>query len=1155
MTIMPLSLDDKYDVERGRVFLTGIQALVRLPLMQKRLDRAAGLNTAGFVSGYRGSPLGGLDQQLWRAAKHLKSHDIVFQPGLNEDLAATAVWGSQQANLYPGATHDGVFGMWYGKAPGVDRTGDVFKHANAAGTFGKGGVLAVLGDDHACKSSTLPSQSEFSMLDAEIPILNPAGIQEVLDYGLYGWAMSRYSGAWVSMIALAENMDASATVDVAPDRVQIRNPHGFVLPQGGLSIRVEDTPPAQEERLRIHKKGAAIAFARENVLNRVVLDSPMARIGIVASGKSYLDLRQAFLDMGIGNREIAGMGLRVFKVGMPWPLDDEAVRRFADGLEIVIVVEEKRDFIETQFKSAVFDLPERRRPRVIGKYDLEGKPLLRQTLDLNAAQIAVALARLIPRESWTQLMERDLARIEAKTRATQAMSAIHERIPFYCAGCPHNTSTKVPDGMRALAGIGCHYMVTRMPERHTTQFTQMGGEGVPWIGAAPFTTQKHIFANLGDGTYFHSGALAIRQAVSAKANITYKLLYNDAVAMTGGQPIDGELPLDLLLRQLLAEGVSRVVLVSDDIEKYPRGAFPHEVKYRHRDEIDSLQRELAEEQGVSVIVYDQTCAAEKRRRRKRKLMADPPKRIVINEAVCEGCGDCSVQSNCIAVEPLETDFGRKRTINQSNCNKDFSCVKGFCPSFVTLEGASVRAREVPKLPDFEAIPQPERPALGSDTFNVVITGIGGTGVTSLGAILGTAAHMEGRAATVLDMMGLAQKGGGVSSFVRVADARVRIHGPRVATATADLILGCDMVVAAKPETIDAADDRRTRAVINADLSPTAAFVTNGAIDYDTAAMKKRIRENTAAMSEIPADELATRLLGDTIFSNMLLMGAAYQMGAVPVGEEAMLTAIALNGAEVKKNQLAFRYGRLAAHDLSAALKLAGLERDAKPDIAVTLDEIVARRVAHLTGYQNAALAARFAALVEKARAAEAKARPGSEAFTIALAKAYAKLLAYKDEYEVARLFTDGAFIKRVREEFQGVTKMKFHLAPPGMARTDPATGRPQKMTLGPWMMTAYRVLAKLKGLRGGAFDIFGYSKDRRLERRLIAEFEALAAELIAGLTPSNLALATRIAALPMEMKGYGYIKDANVETAKVKEKALLARFRAGEAAGQLQAAE
>jgi indolepyruvate ferredoxin oxidoreductase len=1151
MTVMPLTLDDKYSVERGRVFLTGIQALVRLPLMQKRLDRAAGLNTAGFISGYRGSPLGGLDQQLWRAKRFLKEHDVVFTPGINEDLGATAVWGSQHANLYPGAKFDGVFGMWYGKAPGVDRTGDVFKHANAAGTWKHGGVLAVAGDDHACKSSTLPSQSEFAFMDAEIPTLAPAGIQEVLDYGLYGWAMSRFTGAWVAMIALAENMDASATVDVAPDRVQIRSPRGFVMPEGGLSIRVHDTPTAQEERLRLHKRAAAIAFAQENVLNRVVLDSPMARIGIVASGKSYLDLRQAFLDMGIGNREIAGMGLRVFKVGMPWPLDADAVKRFAEGLEIVFVVEEKRDFIETQVKAAIYDLPGLKRPKVIGKFDLDGKPLLRQTLDLNAAQIAVALSRLIPRESWTRLMETDLARLAAKTDQVRAMDAITERKPFYCAGCPHNTSTKVPEGMRALGGIGCHYMVTMMPERMTTQFTQMGGEGVPWVGASPFTEESHIFANLGDGTYFHSGVLAIRQAVSANVPITYKILYNDAVAMTGGQPVDGELPLDLLLKQVAAEGVSRIVLVSDDIEKYSAGMFPHGVKIEHRDRMDAIQRELAEEKGVSVIVYDQTCAAEKRRRRKRKLMADPPKRIMINEAVCEGCGDCSVKSNCIAVEPLETELGRKRTINQSNCNKDFSCVKGFCPSFVTLEGATVKTRELPELPDFAKIPQPALPVLGGEPYNLVITGIGGTGVTSLGAILGTAAHMEGRAATTLDMMGLAQKGGGVTSFVRVADAKVRIHGPRVATATADLILGCDLVVAAKPETIDTADARKTRAIINANVSPTAAFVTDNAVSYDTFAMRKRMKDECASLADIPADDLAERLLGDTIFSNMLLVGAAFQLGAVPISEEAILKAIDLNGAEVKKNQLAFRYGRLAAHDPAAALALAGMDEASKPVFATALEDIVARRVEHLTGYQNKAYADRYAALVAKVKDAEAG--TGRTGLAEAVAKSYAKLLAYKDEYEVARLYTDGNFLKRVNAEFKGVTKIKLHLAPPMIARKDPDTGLPQKMEFGPWMLRAFKVLARMKGLRGTWMDVFGRTEERRMERRLIAEYETLVAEILAKLAPSNHRTAVELASLPMEMRGFGHVKDANVKKVKAKEALLLARFRSPEPAIALAA--
>lgn len=1142
MTVMPLTLDDKYTVERGRVFLTGIQALVRLPMMQQRLDRAAGLNTAGFISGYRGSPLGGFDQQLWRAKKFLDRHNIVFKPGINEDLGATAVWGSQQVNLYPGAKFDGVFGMWYGKAPGVDRTGDVFKHANAAGTSRHGGVLAIAGDDHACKSSTLPSQSEFAFMDAEIPVLNPAGIQEVLDFGLYGWAMSRFSGTWTAMIALAENMDASATVDVAPDRVQIRMPQNFAMPVGGLSIRLGDTPADQERRLREHKLDAAIAFAHENVLNRVVLDSPNARIGLVASGKSYLDLRQALVDLGIGNKEVAELGLRIFKVGMPWPLERDAARRFADGLEAVFVIEEKRDLIETQFKSAIYDLPESRRPRVIGKLDQEGKPLLRTILDLNPAMIALALSRFIPKDRWTPRMQRDLDVIIAKAREVEGLKPIHERIPFYCSGCPHNTSTKVPEGQRAMAGIGCHYMVTRM-DRATDLFTQMGGEGVPWVGQEPFTEHKHMFANLGDGTYFHSGILAIRQAVSAKANITYKILYNDAVAMTGGQPVDGELPIGQLLEQVAAEGVARIVLVADDPNKYPGTAgFPHGVKVEHRERMDAIQRELSETPGVTILVYDQTCAAEKRRRRKRGLMEDPPKRVFINEEVCEGCGDCSVKSNCLSVEPLETEFGRKRQINQSSCNKDYSCVQGFCPSFVTVEGGKVKSNAVNGAAESIDVPEPALPALADDPFNMVITGIGGTGVTSIGAILGTAAHIDGKAATVLDMMGLAQKGGGVTSYVRVAGAKVRIHGPRVATASADLILACDMVVASKPETIDTTDARRTHAIVNDDLTPTAGFIKDNAISYDARAMKERLKKASRDFSQAPADELAVRLLGDAIFSNMMLVGYAWQKGTIPIARDAILRAIELNGAEVKKNIRAFELGRLAAHDFARISEMAGLGKTAARPIATTLPEIIARRAEMLTAYQNKAYADRYVALVERVKAAEAKLNGGT-ALTEAVARAYYKLLAYKDEYEVARLYTDGNFRKRLAETFDGKLKLNFHMSPPMIAPKDPDTGLPKKITIGPWMMFAFKVMAKMKRLRGTPFDVFGYTHERRTERALIKEYEARIAELMGALSAANYRTAIEIASLPMDIKGFGHIKDRNLETVRAREQKLLAAFR------------
>jgi indolepyruvate ferredoxin oxidoreductase len=1143
MTLMPISLDDKYEVETGRVFLTGIQALVRLPMMQHELDRRAKLNTAGFISGYRGSPVGGLDQQLWRAQKFLDKHNTVFKAGLNEDLAVTAVWGSQQANLYPGAKYDGVFGMWYGKAPGVDRSGDAFKHANAAGTWSKGGVLAILGDDHACKSSTLPSQSEYAMLDAEIPVLNPAGIQEVLDFGIYGWALSRYAGTWVSMIALAETMDASATVEVHPHRVPIVRPLGFPLPKDGLSIRLGDNPQAQEKRLREHKIPAVIAFAHTNVLNRVVMDSENPRIGIVTAGKSYLDLRQALDDLGIGDAEAAALGLRVLKMGMTWPIEPTQIARFAYGLEEVFVIEEKRDLIESQIKSILFNMNSEKRPRVFGKLGRDGKPFIRSILDLDAGQVALAIARIIGEDKWTPRIRALVGRLEAKHREQDGMTALYDRAPFYCSGCPHNTSTQVPEGSIGMAGIGCHYMVTWQPSRHTALFTQMGGEGTPWIGASPFTTRPHVFANMGDGTYFHSGILAIRASVSAGVNITYKLLYNDAVAMTGGQHVDGELTVPEMAAQVAAEGVKTLVIVSDEPEKHSAANFPAGTRIEHRRDLDAIQKQLREIAGVTVMIYDQTCAAEKRRRRKRGLMVDPPKRAFINELVCEGCGDCSRTSNCVSVEPLETEFGRKRKINQSSCNKDFSCVEGFCPSFVTVHGGALktRAKNGASNAVFD-IPQPTLPEVTRETFNIVIGGIGGTGVTSIGAILGTAAHIEGKTAATLDMMGLAQKGGAVTSFVRVAAEKARINGPRVPTGQADVLIGCDIVMSAKPDTFGYLDGERTVSIVNDGLTPTAAFVTDNTINYDMAAMRSRIARASRRLESIDAEELALRLLGDTIYANMFQTGYAYQLGEIPIGEEAILKAIELNGAAVKANQRAFRLGRLAAHDRAAILKLAGLDKPDGPKFAESFEEIVAKRVDFLTAYQNAAYAARYRTTLDKIRAAEAVRAPGKHGLAEMAARALFKLMAYKDEYEVARLYTSGEFHKKLNQEFEGNFSLSFHLAPPIFGATDPNTGRPRKMEFGSYMMRAFRVLAALKGLRGTWLDIFARNPERKLEVAMIGDYERLIGEIAAGLTPANHATALALAELPLEVKGYGYIKDANYKQAKAKEAALLRRL-------------
>ncbi|MBX6370587.1 MAG: indolepyruvate ferredoxin oxidoreductase family protein, partial [Rhodospirillales bacterium] len=656
MALAAVTLDDKYVLERGRIYLTGIQALVRLPLMQRQRDIAAGLNTAGFISGYRGSPLGGLDQQLWAARRFLDRAHVRFQPGLNEDLAATAVWGSQQVGLWPGAKYDGVFAMWYGKGPGVDRSGDVFKHANAAGSSRYGGVLVLAGDDHAAKSSTLPHQSEYAFMDACIPVLNPSGVQEILDYGLIGWALSRYSGCWVAMKTIAETVDTSASVDIDPARIKLVTPTDFELPPDGLNIRWPDKPLEQEYRLHKYKLYAALAFARANGLDRVVLDSPKARFGIVTTGKSYLDVRQALEDLGIDEAHAAEIGIRLYKVGMSWPLERDGIRRFAEGLEEILVVEEKRAVIENQLKEQLYNWREDVRPRVVGKFDENRVWIQPSTGELNPAHIAKVIAARLERFYTSERIRQRVAIIEAKEKEAARLDAKVERVPHFCSGCPHNTSTRVPEGSRAVAGIGCHYMVTWM-DRSTDTFTQMGGEGVPWIGQAPFTETAHIFANLGDGTYYHSGILAIRAAIAAGVNITYKILYNDAVAMTGGQPLDGTLTVPQIIDQLKAEGVSRIVVVSDQPEKYPPG-----IAARHRDDLDAIQRELREEKGVTVLVYDQTCAAEKRRRRKRGKMEDPKRRVFINDLVCEGCGDCSVQSNCMSVVPLETEFGRKRAI-------------------------------------------------------------------------------------------------------------------------------------------------------------------------------------------------------------------------------------------------------------------------------------------------------------------------------------------------------------------------------------------------------------------------------------------------------------------------------------------------------------
>ncbi len=1175
------SLDDKYTLSAGRVYLTGYQALVRLLLIQKARDEDAGLNTAGFVSGYRGSPLGGLDLTLWKAKPHLQSRHIVFQPGINEDLAATAVWGSQQVSLTPQAEYQGVFAMWYGKGPGVDRCGDVFRHANAAGSSKYGGVLVVAGDDHAAKSSSLPHQTDHFFKSMMMPVLAPAGVQEYIDFGVHGYALSRYSGCWVAFKALADTVETSASVDIDPGRVKVLTPTDFALPADGLNIRWPDPPLVQEKRLLHHKLYAALAYARANGLNRIVIDSPAPRLGIITCGKSYLDVRQAFDDLGIDDALAAEIGIRLYKVGMVWPLEADGVRHFAEGLDEILVVEEKRQLLEYQLKEELYNWREDVRPRVIGKFDEKGEWarigradgtvdhgdwLLPAAGELTPAMIARVIAGRVDRFFTSERIHARLAFLEAKEAALAQRSFAADRVPTFCSGCPHNTSTHVPEGSRAVAGIGCHYMVTWMPERRTATFTHMGGEGVPWVGQAPFTREKHIFANLGDGTYFHSGLLAIRQAVAAKVNITYKILYNDAVAMTGGQPHDGPLDVPTLVRQIQAEGVHNIVVVTDGTERaYGPADIPH-VPIRHRDELDAIQRELRESGGVTALIYDQTCAAEKRRRRKRGAFPDPARRVFINEAVCEGCGDCGIQSNCMSILPVETEFGRKRQIDQSSCNKDYSCLKGFCPSFITIEGGQLRKGSA-LAADATHFGTPPVPALPATTrpYGILVTGVGGTGVITIGALIGMAAHLDGKGVTVLDMTGLAQKGGSVYSHVRIADHPDALHAVRIAAGEADAVIGGDLIVSASVEALAKMAAGRTRAVINLAETPTSAFTRDPDWQFPEQRMRATIRdalgiganESASARADfIDAQALATTLLGDGIATNLFLLGFAWQRGLVPVSEAALMQAVELNGVAVQMNRKAFLWGRRAAHDLAAVTRHvrppspAG-DHPASPagERPADLDAIVARRVAELTAYQDAAYAARYRALVERVRAVEAqRVGAGSTRLAEAVARNYHKLLAYKDEYEVARLYTDPAFWEKVEATFEGDYSVRFHLAAPLLARPDPNTGHIAKRAFGPGMMRVFRLLARLKGLRGTRWDIFGYTAERRAERALIAEYEADIAELLERLSHDRLPLALEIARLPEHIRGFGHVKAYTMRAAAQQRRTLQARWREAPAA-------
>ena len=1147
----PVTLDDKYTATTGRVYLTGIQALVRLPLMQRLRDEAAGLNTAGFISGYRGSPLGGVDEALWAAERHLAANHIKFQPGVNEDLALTAVWGSQQLHLIGDSDYDGVFALWYAKGPGVDRSVDALKHMNHAGTSRYGGVLLVAGDDHGAYSSTLPHQSDHVFSAAMIPMLYPCNVQEYMELGLHAWAMSRYSGCAVGFKALSDTVESSASIEADPYALKIHLPEDFVMPAGGLNCRLStDTigvqARKQEALMHDYKAYAALAYARANRLNHTVIDSPQARLGIIASGKSYLDVLEALEELGIDEAYAAHVGIRLFKVAMPWPLEPDSVREFAQGLEEILVVEEKRQIVEYQLKEQLYNWRDDVRPRVIGKFDEKGEwvhPrgewLLTSKADFSVAQIARVIASRIARFYTSVTIKERLAFLDAKEAVLRRAVSTPPRPAWYCAGCPHNTSTRVPAGSLALAGIGCHVMAASIyPEQNKTT-THMGSEGAPWIGQAPFSKRSHIFANLGDGTYFHSGSLAIRAAIAAGVNITYKILYNDAVAMTGGQPVDGKLSAAMIAQQVAAEGVARIALVVEDLEHYEhRAGLPPCVTLHDRAELDAVQRELRELPGTTVLIYDQVCAAEKRRRRKIGEYPDPGRRLFINPMLCEGCGDCGVQSNCVAIVPLETEFGRKRAIDQSACNKDYSCAQGFCPSFVTVDGGVLKKRTPSEHAPGEVLPEPQRASL-EHPVNILITGIGGTGVITIGALIGMAAHLEGRGVSVLDMTGVSQKNGAVSSHLRLAARPQDIRAQRIATGEADLILGCDMLTAAAADAIAKTRPGRTRAIVNAHEQPPGQFAQHPDWRYPTAEVRALLAEAVGGRAEfVDATAIATALLGDAIGANLFMLGVAFQRGAIPLAAVSLLKAIELNGVAVKMNTAAFAWGRRAALDLEMVLRAAGLDTPAPLPLA--LDDLVERRVAFLAAYQDAAYAQRYREFVALVRAAEESAGLGKDLAT-KVAHNLFKLMAYKDEYEVARLYSAPEFRRALAEAFEGELKLGFELAPPLIARRD-VRGRPIKRRYGAWVMWLFRRLAPLRFLRGGALDLFGYSQERRMERALIAEYRQAIASTLPNLDAPKHAIALELAAIPEKIRGYGHVKAASVELARAEQRELRRRI-------------
>jgi indolepyruvate ferredoxin oxidoreductase len=1135
-------LDDRYRRESGRIFLTGTQALVRIPLMQRTMDHAAGLNTAGFISGYRGSPLGSYDLELWRAGRFLEESNIRFLPAVNEELAATAILGTQQVESDPHKEVDGVFGIWYGKGPGVDRAGDALKHGNAYGSSPHGGVLVVAGDDHGCVSSSMPHQSDVAFLAWLMPNLNPASVAEYLQFGLYGIALSRFSGMWVGFKAISETVESAMSVELGAYPKFVL-PDNYRPPPNGLHIRWPDYPGPQIEQRLEHKKEATLAFAAANPIDRRIFDTPNAKYGIVTTGKAHLDLMEALRLLGIDRQEAHRIGLDVYKVGMVWPLAHDAALDFVRGMREVLVIEEKRGLIESQFKEYFYDYPGRKPKRMVGKEDQHGQKLVPWVGELAPIQLAQIVAARIDAEFTGLNLSRRAKSLVDKEAPVISIGGT-SRTPYFCSGCPHNTSTKVPEGSHALAGIGCHFMANWM-NRDTDGLIQMGGEGINWITRSMFNGEQHVFQNLGDGTFYHSGSLAIRQAFAAKTNITYKILYNDAVAMTGGQPVDGPITVEKIAHSVRAEGIERIALVSDEPELFSADDLPPGTTISHRRDLDAIQRELREIPGVTILIYAQTCATEKRRRRKRGTLADPKKFVVINDLVCEGCGDCSVESNCLSVIPRETPFGRKRQIDQNSCNKDFSCVNGFCPSFVTIEGGEQPGSKTdPAFPDdkLATIGSPSIPGLANG-YDLLVTGVGGTGVVTVGALITMAAHLEGRGTSVLDFMGFAQKFGPVISYIRFADNPSELNQVRIDDQQADALIGCDLVVSSSPKASRTYRKGRTRAVINTTELSTADFVRFRDANLQADRRVEAIAKVTGAdnLSTVAANRLAETLLGNTIYANVLMVGCAWQLGLVPVSESALLRAIELNGVEVSRNTKAFNWGRIAGADPDfIAAQLSDPDQPINGD--ESLDDLIARRMRFLAEYQDQVLADRFSIRVRRVRETEQALGSDKLTLTEAVARAYFKTLAYKDEYEVARLHTRPEFLTKLHSDFGNGARIRFNLAPPFLKSGTDARGRPLKREFGAWIVPIFRLLAKLRVLRGTRLDVFGMTKERRLERGLIGDIEAKIDQIIDELSEENHSVAVKIVGEYLEIRGYGPVKEKALTEGKARIEARLAEF-------------